>query len=273
MRRATTSKGFVALRSRATPAWHYPRRVPPVSDTLLRARAGAVHLFTASGAAFDLLAVRELWAPEPDPRRVFAWLLVAVLIDAVDGPLARRWNVKTWAGAVDGRTIDDIVDYLTFTFVPLLLVWRMGWLPAPAAAYVAVALVASLLGFAHREAKQEASGFFRGFPSYWNVYAFYAGLWAVRYGPFLPAVVLVLLSALTVMPVRFLYPNLAPAPWRVPLIVGAVAWAGLLMAMLPAYPRPPAWLTGASLVYPTFYVVLSLALDARSRGPGWRPPG
>jgi len=202
---------------------------------------------------------------------VFVWLLVPVLIDAVDGPLARRWNVTVWAAAVDGRIIDDIVDYLTFTFVPLLLVWRMDWLPAPAAAYIVVALVASLFGFAHREAKQEADGFFRGFPSYWNVYAFYAGLWAVRHGPVVPAVVLVLLSALTVMPVRFLYPNLAPAPWRIPLIVGAVAWAALLVAMLSAYPRPAPWLVWASLAYPAFYVVLSIALDARSREAGRRP--
>lgn len=236
-----------------------------MSDAGLRARAWAVHILTASGIAFDLLAIGELLPSDPDPRRVFAWLLVAVLIDAVDGPLARRWSVKTWAAALDGRTIDDIVDYLTFTFVPLLLVWRMGWLPAPAAAYVVVALVASLLGFAHREAKQEADGFFRGFPSYWNAYAFYAGLCAVRYGAIVPAVVLVLLSALTVMPVRFLYPNLAPTPWRVPLIVGAVAWAALLVAMLPAYPRPAPWLVWASLAYPAFYVVLSVALDVRSR--------
>jgi phosphatidylcholine synthase len=225
-------------------------------------------LLTASSIGFDLLAVRELLGADPDPRRVFAWLLVAVLIDAVDGPLARRWNVKTWAAAVDGRTVDDIVDYLTFTFVPLLLVWRMGWLPVPAAAYVVVALVASVLGFAHREAKQEADGFFRGFPSYWNVYAFYAGLWAVRHGPLVPAVVLVFLSALTLMPVRFLYPNLAPAPWRTPLIVGAMVWAALLVAMLPSYPGPAPWLVWASLAYPAFYVVLSIALDARSREAG-----
>jgi phosphatidylcholine synthase len=237
----------------------------PVSDAAPRARAWAVHVLTASGIAFDLLAVREILAAHPDARRVFAWLLVPVLIDAVDGSLARRWNVKTWAAAVDGRTIDDIVDYLTFTFVPLLLVWRMGWLPAPAPVYVVVALMASLLGFAHREAKQEAEGFFRGFPSYWNVYAFYAGLWAVRHGSTVPAVVLVLLSVLTVMPVRFLYPNLAPSPWRVPLIAGAVAWAVLIVAMLPRYPRPALWLVWASLVYPAFYVVLSIVLDRRTR--------
>jgi phosphatidylcholine synthase len=236
-----------------------------VSDVLRRLRAFAVHVLTASGIAFDLLAVLEIVRPDPDATRVFLLLLAPVVIDAIDGPLARRFDVKRWAAGVDGRTIDDIVDYLTFTFVPLLLVWRMGWLPDPAAAYVVVALVASLLGFAHREAKQEAAGFFRGFPSYWNAYAFYAGLWAVEHGPMVPALVLLVLSALTVLPVRFLYPNLTPRPWRVPILAGAAVWAALLLAMLPSYPRPPAGLVWASLVYPAFYVALSVGLDARAR--------
>ena len=224
-----------------------------------------MHVLTASGITFDLLAVHELLGPAPDPRRVFVLLLVPVLIDGLDGPLARRWDVKTWASTVDGRTIDDIVDYLTFTFVPLLLVWRMGWLPEPAAAFVVLALVASLLGFAHTQAKMETDGFFRGFPSYWNAYAFYAGLWAARQGVAANAVVLVALAVLTVAPVRFLYPNLAPRPWRGPLLVGAALWTVLLLAMLPAYPHTPSWLVGVSLVYPAFYVALSVALDRRAR--------
>ena len=230
-----------------------------------RLRAWSVHVLTASGITFDLLAVHELLGPAPDPRRVFLLLLVPVVIDGIDGPLARRWDVKTWAAAVDGRTIDDIVDYLTFTFVPLLMVWRMGWLPEPGGAFVLAGLVASLLGFAHTQAKQEGDGFFRGFPSYWNAYAFYAGLWAAAHGVIGNAVLLLVLAALTVAPVRFLYPNLAPPPWRVPLLLGGAAWAALLLAMLPSYPRPPAALVWASLAYPAFYVVLSVVLDARMR--------
>ena len=146
-----------------------------------RARAAyAVHLLTASGVVAAFLAVAELFDDAPDERVVFAWLVVAVVIDAVDGPLARAWDVKRFAADIDGRTIDDIVDYLTFTFIPLLLVWRMGWVPfAPGfagAAWIVPALVASLLGFANVGAKDEAAGYFRGFPSYWNIAAFYAGL-------------------------------------------------------------------------------------------------
>jgi phosphatidylcholine synthase len=191
--------------------------------------------------------------------------MAPVVIDAVDGPLARRWDVKRWAARIQGRTIDDIVDYLTFTFVPLLLVCRMGWLPPPALAYAGVACMASLFGFANAGAKQEADGFFLGFPSYWNIFAFYAGLWAAHHGTGWVAAGCVALSALTVLPVRFIYPNLAPPPWRVPLLAGGLLWIVMLAAMLPSYPDPPRPLFWASLVYPVSYLLLSLVLDARTR--------
>jgi phosphatidylcholine synthase len=228
-----------------------------------RLRAYAVHALTASGVAFDLAAVGLLAAPVPNVRLVFVLLMAPVVIDAVDGPLARRWDVGRWAPRIHGRTIDDLVDYLTFTFVPLLLAWRMGWLPH--AAFAMVACMASLFGFANADAKQEQDGFFLGFPSYWNVFAFYAGLWAVHLGPALPGAVCLALSALTVLPVRFLYPNLAPRPWRTPLLIGSAVWLALLVAMLPSYPHTPLWLTALSLVYPLFYVVLSVRLDLQTR--------
>ena len=228
-------------------------------------RGWSVHLLTASGALAAFQATAEICAPGTDPRRVFLWLGLAVIIDAADGPLARRWRVKQTVPHIDGRTIDDIVDYLTFTFIPLLLLWRMGWVPEPAAAWIAPALVTSLLGFANMGAKQESAGFFLGFPSYWNVYAFYAGIAHAWWGPWLPGLGVLAFSALTVLPVRFVYPNLAPRPWRVPVIAGALVWTVLLALLLPAYPRPGAALVAASLVYPVFYFALSAHLDRRSR--------
>lgn len=229
-----------------------------------RARAALVHAYTASGVLFAFAAALEVCAAEPDPRRVFLALAAAVLVDATDGPLARRWEVKRWLPAIDGRTIDDLVDYLTFTFVPLLLVGRMGWVPEPALLFVGPALVASLFGFANAGAKDEAGGFFLGFPSYWNVVAFYAGFLHRLYGPGVNGALLLLLALLTVLPVRFLYPNLAPAPWRAPVIGGALAWLGLMLWMLRDYPGAPATVVGLSLLYPAFYVWLSLRLARRT---------
>ncbi len=235
-----------------------------------KVRAYLVHGYTASGVLVAFLAAAETCSAAPDPRWVFFWLLVAVVIDATDGPLARRWNVKKHAPHVGGHVIDDIVDYLTFTFIPLLLIWRMAWVPVPVLAWVGPALVASLFGFAHAEAKQVVGGFFLGFPSYWNVVAFYVGLLAAPsyapYGRWVSAVILLALALLTVLPVRFVYPNRVPQPWRALVIGGGVLWAGMLLWMLPDYPQVAPWMMGLSLVYPAFYFGLSAYLDRAARG-------
>ena len=228
-----------------------------------RLRAAAVHLYTASGVALAFLATIEICSTAPDLRTIFLLLALAVLVDATDGPLARRWAVKRVLPTIEGRTIDDIVDYLTYTFVPLLLVWRMEWVPDPAVAWVAPALVASLFGFANTGIKDEAGGFFLGFPSYWNVVAYYAGPLYELYGATINAAILLLLALATLLPLRFLYPNLAPQPWRMPVILGALLWLAAMLAMLPGYPRLPAWALWLSLLYPAFYVGLSFRLSAR----------
>ena len=227
-----------------------------------RLLAVVVHCYTASGVLFALAAAMELSAAAPDPRRVFLALVAAVLIDATDGTLARRWAVKRVLPEIDGRTIDDIVDYLTYTFVPLLLVWRMGWVPEPRALWIALPLVASLFGFANTGAKDEGGGFFLGFPSYWNVVAFYAGFFHRYFGPWVNAALLLSLALLTILPVRFLYPNLAPRPWRLPVVIGAVVWLGILLWLVPSYPLGPSGLVAVSLLYPAFYGGLSLKLGA-----------
>lgn len=230
-----------------------------------RVLAYAVHVFTASGVVCAFLAVAEICSPTCRPQVVFGWLALQVVIDAADGPLARLWRVKDRVPWISGRTIDDLVDYLTYTFVPLLLVWRMRWVPDPAALWVAPAMVASLFGFSNAGAKDEAGGFFLGFPSYWNIVAIYLGLLPPLVGLWPGAAIVVALTLLTVLPVRFVYPNLAPRPWKVPTLVGALLWLALLVWILIEYPRPPAWLVWLSLVYPAYYVVLSAWLDRRSR--------
>ncbi len=224
-----------------------------------------VHLFTALGVVFAFLAAAEVCKATPDPRLVFLYLAIQCLIDAADGPMARAFQVKTRAARIDGRTIDDIVDYLTYTFIPLLLIWRMEWLPQPAGLVVAPAMVASLFGFANTAAKDEQGGFFLGFPSYWNIVAVYAGIWFHLYGGWVGATVVVALTILTVLPVRFIYPNLAPRPWKMPVMIGALLWAGLLAWMIWRYPHVPAWVMWVSLIYPIFYAILSASLDVQSR--------
>ena len=228
-----------------------------------RLRAWAVHLYTASGLLFALLAAIETCVPDPDPRRVFLWLFIAVVVDATDGPFARRFQVKKVLPHIDGRKIDDIVDYLTFTFLPLLLIARMGWVPQPILLFVVPPMIASVLGFANTGAKDEEGGFFLGFPSYWNIVAVYAGIAAMDIGVVPNGIALLILTVLTVAPVGFIYPNLAPRRWKLAIIVGAVVWAVMIAAMIWMFPTPPRWLTLLSLAYPIFYVVVSVTEYAR----------
>lgn len=224
----------------------------------MRAAAWAVHLYTAAGVVFAMLATLEACRTTPDARRVFLWIAIAVLIDATDGPLARRFQVKSVLPHIQGRTIDDIVDYLTFTFIPLLLVVRLQWVPEPTLLFVAPALIASLLGFANTGAKDEARGFFLGFPSYWNIVVFYLGIAAAAGLQLLNGIVLLALAVLTVTPVGFIYPNLAPRRWKAVILGGAFVWLVLVLAMLPPYPHPPMWMLWLSLAYPVIYTVISV---------------
>ncbi|KAA5542594.1 phosphatidylcholine synthase [Roseiconus nitratireducens] len=235
------------------------------SSPALRVKAYAVHLLTASGIVPAALAMNEVARPDGDPRMVFLWLLVCTIIDAVDGPLARRYHVKTNAPAVDGRTIDDLLDYLTFAFIPLMLVWRMGWLPHGTGWTVSLAMAASLFGFSHTQAKDESGGFFRGFPSYWNIFAFYAGLISTLASPWASAVLMWILTILTVTPVKFLYPNLTPRRWKPWILYGSVLWVVVMLWMLPRYPNVSPVTFVVSLIYPAFYTIVSFKLASRGK--------
>src|SRR5690606_6141911 len=135
------------------------RMTPPAPKATIGLRhfvlGHIVHIYTASGVAAAFMAMALVCLPDPEPRWVFFWLALAVFVDATDGALARRWRVKETAPGIDGRKIDDILDYLTFTFIPLMLVWRMGWVPLPGPLpylggliFIVPAMIASLLGFA-----------------------------------------------------------------------------------------------------------------------------
>ena len=236
----------------------------PVSP-VQRIQGHAAHAYTASGVVFAFLAAREIASETCDPRWVFGWLLAAVLVDATDGPLARRLQVGRTAPSIDGRTIDDLLDYLTFAFLPLLLVERMEWLPPGWGWTVVLPMGASLLGFAHVNAKFDEAGFFRGFPSYWNIFALYGGWISTVSSPWITALLMWVLTVLTVSPIRLLYPNRAPRPWRAPILIGGILWSIVLLAMLPSYPHPPWWLAAISLIYPAYYVVASVTCDVQAR--------
>ena len=164
--------------------------------------AWLVHAFTASGALLALLALMAV--EERDWTMALVWLAVALVVDGIDGSLARWARVKEKAPRIDGDILDLVIDYLTFVLVPTLFLWRAELIPPLLAPWLAGAiLISSLYVFARTDMKTDG-GYFRGFPALWNLVAFY--LFVLQARPIVGAIVVVILVALTFAPIHFVHP-------------------------------------------------------------------
>lgn len=220
--------------------------------------AWLAHLYTATGVVLAFLAAREVI--EHDYRTAFFWLGVQIAVDATDGILARAARVSTRLPWFNGAKLDDIIDYLTYVFVPALFVWRSLIVPDSwVLPVVSAMLLASAYGFNRDDAKT-ADHFFTGFPSYWNIVVFY--LFLAGWPPLVNAALLLTLAVLVFVPIRYVYPSRTPV-FRWPTNVLGVVWAVLMLAMLWQYPAVSRPLLLASLVFPIYYAALSVYLHVR----------
>jgi phosphatidylcholine synthase len=223
-----------------------------------RIAAWLVHLYTASGAAVAFWGVAAVLAS--NIRLVFAAMFLATIVDATDGLLARRARVKDVLPHIDGARIDDLVDYVTFVLLPMMVVLQFRMLPAPFAIAVGgLVLVCSLYGFVAPDAKT-SDHFFTGFPSYWNIVVLY--LYVMHATQAATAIVLVVLCAMIFVRVRYVYPSRTPVLMRTTLALSAL-WAIALAVMIWRLPGRSTIVTILSLVFPVYYLVLSLALQFR----------
>lgn len=232
-------RAYRAARPRATGAEQRPRHDrSPVMAVKQGNRSGPpalfawlVHAFTASGVVLALLAL--LAVEERRFTLALTWLAVALLVDGFDGSLARWARVKQRAARVDGDTLDLVIDYLTYVFVPALFLWRAELIPpAFAPGLVAAILVSSLYVFARTDMKTD-DGYFRGFPALWNLVAVY--LFVLQPGPAVGAAVVAGLVVMTFAPIHFVHPfrvrdygrwlPLLAVLWG--LATGALLWPGL----------------------------------------------
>ena len=217
--------------------------------------AWAVHVFTASGALWALLALiaigRQEWGV------AFGWMTVALAVDAFDGMLARAARVKEVLPGFDGVLLDNMLDYLNYVVVPAFLIYEAQLLPARfAAAGAAAVCLASAYQFCQTDAKTD-DHFFKGFPSYWNVLAFY--LFVGGLDARLNLAILALFAVLVFVPLRWIYPSRMPR-FRSITIAATCGWGGLCIAMLIQFPEPDVWLLTGSLAYIAYYVAMSLYL-------------
>jgi phosphatidylcholine synthase len=222
--------------------------------------AWLTHIYTAFGAALAFLSVAAVVSG--DIRGAFLWLAVAVAVDSTDGLLARTFRVRERLPDVNGSHLDDIVDYLTFVFVPSFLLYETGRLPAGWGLVVVFAvLVVSVIAFSKGDAKT-ADHFFTGFPSYWNIIAFY--LYALGTPVGLNAAVLLVLCLLVFVRIGYVYPSRTPTLRSITVVFGCT-WGALLLYLLWQLPAVNRTLLVISLAFPVYYTVLSLVLHLRRK--------
>ncbi len=230
-------------------------------ETTRRALLAAwlVHVYTATGVVLAMLIVMAAW--EGDTVRALWLLLAALVVDGTDGMLARGLEVRRHIAGFDGALLDNIVDYLTYAFVPMVLLWSAGYLGTGTTAMVVamLPLLASAFQFCRVDAKTE-DHLFLGFPSYWNVVAFYVVVLDLQ--PAAVAALLAVCAALVFVPIGYVYPSRTETLRPLTLALSAL-WLVSYAALLIELPdSSPVWLA-VSFGYVGYYIALSLLLTAR----------
>ena len=223
--------------------------MPPAAHV----RAFAVHVFTAAGAALALAAL--VYAVRGQWTAMFLCLGIALIVDGVDGTIARRVRVAELLPRWSGDVLDLVVDFTTYVFVPAYAIAAGGLLPDLLALPAGMLIViTSALYFADLKMKT-ADNYFRGFPTLWNAAAFY--LFLLRPPPWLAAAIVVALAALTFVPFKFIHP-MRVTRLRALNIAALVAWSVLALVALRRDLEPGPWVAGGMVVIGLYFVAVGL---------------
>jgi phosphatidylcholine synthase len=188
----------------------------------------AVHAFTASGVVLAMLAAFAAY--NLDWTAFFTWLGIALFVDGVDGPIARKFAVERRLPTFSGAALDTVVDYVTYVFLPAFAIATGGFTSTPVAlALAGVIVFTSAMYYADTRMKMKNNAF-RGFPVVWNGVVFL--LFVFKPGPEIVIAVTLLLAVLTFMPVAFIHP-VRVEKWRPVTLAVSLAWfalAGIALA-------------------------------------------
>lgn len=185
----------------------------------LHMRALAVHLFTATGAVFAMLAM--LAAVDGNYDLMFLWLVIAFFVDGIDGPLARRYDVKTNAPEFDGVLLDLIIDYLTYVFIPAFALFTSGLMDGWSGwVMIIIVTFASAMYFSDTRMKTKDNSF-QGFPGCFNMLVLV--LFALSPPWWVCLVIVTLLSVAMFLPIKFVHP-VRTERWRAITLPMALAW-------------------------------------------------
>lgn len=223
--------------------------------------AYGVHVLTALGAALGFLALQAVFTG--DLTQAFVWLGVALVVDAVDGPLARRFAVTERARRYDGAQLDLVVDFVTYVFVPAAMLLRPEVMTQPYGVIAGlVVTLASALYFADTGMKTD-DWWFRGFPAVWNIVVFYI----VAFAPpsWLALAVIMIATALMFLPVVFVHP-VRVRRWRWLTMAMLGVWAIAAGATLWQGMAPDIWSKAGLALAACYFVGLGLARARVPRG-------
>jgi phosphatidylcholine synthase len=212
-------------------------------------RAFAVHVLTASGAALALAAL--FYAAHSRWTAMFVCLGVALIVDGIDGPLARRVKVAEVLPRWSGDLLDLVVDFVTYVFVPAFAI-AAGDLMPPSLALPAgmVIVVTGAIYFADRKMKT-ADNYFRGFPTLWNAVAFY--LFVLKLAPWLAAAIVALFAVMTFVPIKFVHP-VRVVRLRALTIAALMLWSILALVALARDLAPGPWVAGGLLLVALYLI-------------------
>ena len=223
-----------------------------------QAKAWGVHAVTASGVILALLAL--LAVLDSQPKQCLLWLGLALLVDGLDGSLARRYDVKGVLPHFDGSTLDLVIDYLTYVFIPAIFLYRFIPLPDFTALFaVGLILVSSLFCFCNLNMKSQ-DNYFVGFPAAWNVVVVY--FYLLEFAPWLSFATILALSGLTLTRVKFLHPFRVKAFMPLNIAV-TLLWMFACAWLILLYPLNSTWLVAVWLLASIYFVGVCLWRTAR----------
>lgn len=220
----------------------------------MKVKAYGVHLLTGIGAALGLWAI--ILTYEGYYQEAIWVLAFSVLIDSVDGTLARMVETKKHAPKIDGGLMDNIIDFLTWTIAPL--VWIYATMDIAIWVLLACA-VSSVFGFSNTAAKT-SDNYFLGFPSYWNIVVFY--IYLLNLPDDYASVILLMFCAVTFLPVKFIYPTRTPFLRTLTLILGSI-FSVQMVLLVYYFDKSPMFLIYSSFLFPFYYFGLSFYMNIR----------
>jgi phosphatidylcholine synthase len=227
--------------------------------------AAAVHVFTACGIVCALLATQATLAAAYE--MAFFWLGIALIIDGVDGTFARRVRVWERLPRFSGEQLDHVVDYVTYVFVPALMLLQAGYIQGPSGLILASLIcLSSLYHFSDTQSKSDDNCFV-GFPAIWNIVAFY--IFAIPMPAWMVTGLIVLCVALTFVPWKWVHPMRVTRLWPL-TAVATLAWAAAAAACLYSGFPAAGWVYAALVLVALYGTGLSLAWGRAPANDDWQ---